>query len=704
VVSHEDKKFAESNVIGADSTIFKVFTIPFIAGDPATALREPNAIVITRSMAAKYFGDKDPMGQTLHFDHFFSDCKVTGVVEDYPENSHLKFGVILSLSTLKAIHFNFENWSNHTFSTYVVLHDQAEVKNVEEKMPRFLRANLGPFFMDRFQKSYDEMYKEGDHYNLFLVPLGDIHLSAMLDENQEGKHTMVYALAFIGLIIIVLVCINYTNLATVISFGRAREAGIRKAAGCRSDSLFRQFMTESILIAFVGLALGIGLAEVFLPFFNSLIHHSLQLNYTNPVVGATLIAFTLLVGLFSGLYPAMTFASFNPVHALKGNPGTKGNRPWLRNGLVIFQFTVCIVMIVSTIVVYKQLTFMTGKALGFSKNQILVVKRPEGLKEHKTAFKSELLKLNSIHSVSYSETTPGRHFNGHGQHLAGTAPTDIPVIFPLVADQDILETLDLKIVQGTSFKAREGKLPKAILNEAAVAQLKLQDPMAAKIDRGTMGEQAVDVVGVVADFHFKSFHHKVEPLVIYSMDIENDPQHRASYILIRIDGAQVAAALKVIESTWRNLAGNYPFEYSFLDEDFDRLFEREETMSKAYTTFSGIAICIACLGLLGLTSYFTSKRTKEIGIRKIVGASLPGIAILLSRDFLKLLLISIVIGSVGAWYMMDQWLQRFAYQTEMSWWIFFVAGGAMIFISLATVSGHLYTAASRNPVETLRYE
>jgi putative ABC transport system permease protein len=448
----------------------------------------------------------------------------------------------------------------------------------------------------------------------------------------------------------------------------------------------------------------LAIIEFSLPYFNQLINKSLTLSYSNPTVAAGLVLSTLVLGFLSGFYPALTFASFNPIRALKGMTMPTQRKPWLRNGLVVFQFTVCIVMIVSTLVVYKQLTFMTGKNLGFAKEQVLVIKRPEGLKDNKVAFKNELLQTTGILSASYTETTPGRHFNGHGQHLEGTPKTQIQTIYPFIADENIFETLDLKLIEGRQLKPQDMKAPKAILNEAAVKLLGIESPLEAKIDEGTLGKTEVDVIGVVKDFHFKSFHHKVEPLVIYPLDVENDPQHRITYLLVRISTNDITSILSHIEGQWKKLAGNYPFEYSFLDDDFNRLFEKEQTMVKVYTVFSIISIALSCLGLLGITSFFAAKRTKEIGIRKIVGASLSNIAILLSRDFLNLLLIAIVIGSGCAWYLMEVWMQDFVYRTEISWWIFALAGGSVLLIALITVSWHLYNAASRNPVDTLKYE
>jgi putative ABC transport system permease protein len=361
-------------------------------------------------------------------------------------------------------------------------------------------------------------------------------------------------------------------------------------------------------------------------------------------------------------------------------------------------------MAVSTIVVYKQVSYMSNKNLGFAKDQVVVVKRVEGLKANKTVFKNELKKAAGIVSVSYTETTPGRNFNGHTQHFAGRPATETPVIYPFFADEDIFKTLDLELVLGRSFKDLEGQRSPAILNETAVNLLGLESPLEEKIDQGTRGPQMVDIVGVVKDFHFRSFHHRIEPLVIFPLDVENDPYHNTSFLLVKVNGLNIPATLDYIEKQWQRFAGNYPFEYSFMDEDFNNLFERERTMVKVYTIFSVISILIACLGLLGLTSYFASKRTKEIGIRKIVGASMMNIAILLSRQFMNWLVISIVIGSSVSWYLMRLWLENFAYQTQMDSWIFVLSGALVLIIALLAVSWHLYKAASRNPVETLRYE
>jgi putative ABC transport system permease protein len=704
VVTKDDKTSSENNIIGADSSIFRVFTIPFIAGDPRTALREPNTIVITEKIARKYFGDKSPLGQTLHFDQFFQECKITGIVKDLPSNSHFGMDILLSLSSLRTINFDFNHWQNHTFSTYVLLHKKSKPKDIERRLPQFVQKHLDPYLIQKYKKSYAEIFQHGDYYSLFLMPLKDVHLSTMLFENREGKRTLTYALGIISLVIVVLVGINYTNLATVLTFSRSKEAGIRKVSGSRSESLFKQFLMESILMVFIGVFIALGLVEIILPFFNNLTQQHLTLNYLNPWVILGLMAFAVTMGLLSGLYPAVRFSSLNPIQALKGNTTLKSKNSWFRNVLVIFQFTICITMIVSTLVVYKQFNFMTNKSLGFDKEQVLVIRRAGALNDNKAAFKNELLNYSGISSVSFAETTPGRHFNGHGQHFAGTPSDESQTIFPLVADEDILQTLDIKIVAGRGFKDHELKNEKAILNEAAVRMLNLENPLEQKIDNGTLGKKEVEIIGIAKDFHFKSFHFSIEPLVIYNLDIENDSQHRATFILVKLSSSELPAMLQNIQDTWKKYTQTYPFEYSFLDQDFNRLFERENIMMKVYAIFSGISISIACLGLLGLASFFVSKKTKEIGIRKIVGASFLNITSILSRDFTRWIIASILLGSTLSWYLMHQWLQNFAYQTDLDWWIFLIAGICVMLIAAITVTWHIYRAANRNPVETLRYE
>jgi putative ABC transport system permease protein len=688
MVTGNNIQLPEKELIAADSSIFDVFTIPFLAGDPKTALTEPNTVVITQAAAKKYFKGQNPIGQTLQFEHFFHECKVTGVVQDYPENSHFDFEIILSLSSLKTIHFDFDNsWENHTFSTYLLFHRNAEVHNVSDKLGDFVKATLDPYLVRRYDRTLEQMQSAGNHYKLFLTPLADVHLSTLIFENREGKKLLTYALVCLAVAIIVLVCINYNNLASVLAFSRNKEAAVRKIAGSGKASLFIQFTLESVFIALVGLIVSLGIVEVALPSFNNLTGQELSVDYTDPKLIIALVGFTVVVGMISGVYPAASLASGTPIEGLRSKQSRQSYRSAVRNLFVIFQFSICMVMIVSTIIVYKQLHFMMNKDAGFAMDQVLVINRPSGLGNNKIAFKNELLKNNFVEAVSFSGTTPGRHFNGHGQHFKGRAPEVSETVFPMLADEDIFKALDLEIVIGHDFVTDPRSGPKAIVNQSAVGKLLLDKPLEQIIDAGTMGKGDIPIVGVVKDFHFKSFHHSIEPLVFYV-----------------IDPSKGNDALPQIEATWKSLSGNYPFEYSFLDKDFQALFAREYITAKVYTVFCCISILIACLGLLGLASFFVERRTKEIGIRKIVGATGANIVILLSRDFGKLIVTSILLGSLVSWLLMSQWLANFAYQTDMAWWIFASSGGAIALLAVITVGWHLTVAASRNPVETLRYE
>ncbi|MDN5205483.1 ABC transporter permease [Fulvivirgaceae bacterium BMA10] len=702
-VSNGDQKVIEKGIVGADSSVFDIFTIPFVEGNPATALALPNSIVLTQSAAKKYFGDENPMGQTLHFDHFFNECKVTGIVEDYPDNSHFDFEILLSLSSLKTINFNFDNsWHNHTFVTYVLLNDQVIPSQVSAKFPQFLKDRYEPYLLKRFGKTYTEMYQGGDYYRFFLKPLDQVHLSTLVFENREGVALQTYALGIIGLVILLLAVINYVNLSTAISSNRAKEIGIRKTIGSGKMPLIKQFIAESVSISLLGLAIGVLLLDICLPYFNNITGQNLSLDYTDPLTILGLIGFALLIGVLGGIYPALVISSFKPVSILGQQKQFGGGKVVFRNILVMMQFAICVIMIISTLVVYKQFKFMQNINLGFDTDQVLVVRRPGLLNKNQEAFKQELLKRSDVINVSYTNTIPGRHFDGHGQHFQEEPMDKSHTIYPLVSDIDLLETLDLEIVQGQQFDPEHPDRKVALINEAAVRKLQMEDPLDMVIDRGTMGNEPYPVIGVVKDFHFNSFHHQVEPLVIFPLNQLQD--FRFDYILVKVQSGDVGNTVKEIEKSWQQLSNHGPFDYTFLDQDFNRLFQREQITAKVYATFSFISIFIACLGLLGMISYFIVKRTKEIGIRKIVGASTRHIILLLSKDFSKWMIISFVIGMPLAWYFMHNWIQNFAYKTKFDWWIFALAGGIVLVIALLTVSMQTVKAALTKPVDSLRNE
>ncbi len=703
LVNKDDKQFIEKRIVGADSTVFDVFTIPLLAGNPQTALTEPNTIVISESMARKYFGDQNPIGETLRFEHFFSECRITGVAKDYPENSHFQFNMLLSLKTFERIHFDFaKSWGNHTFSTYVLLNEQARPQAVEAKFPQFIKTYFEPYLLREYGMTYEQVYKEkGNYYRMFLAPLETVHLSTLIFSNREGKKILAYALGLIGIIILLLVCINFINLATILSIKRVKEIGVRRAAGSSRASLITQFLVEAILIVLLGMAAGQVLVQLFLPWFNEVAQKSLTINFQEVKVWTALAGTVLLISILSGLYPALILSSHKPALALKGTSAAPGKQ-WFRSGLVVFQFTLCIFMLIATATVYNQLLFMSNKNLGFNKEHVLVIERPHALGTNGAVFKRELLSNANIRGLSFVNAMPGSSFNGQSQHLAGWPIDYQPVIFPLLADEDILDVLDIQLTQGRRFKDEDRNRKLAILNESAVQKLKIENPLEQKIDQGTLGKENIEIIGVAKNFHYQSFHHFIEPLVIYRIDWEDLKE--ANYVLVKIKADDYASTIAFIENKWAQLSGGKLFDYSFLDQELRQSMERETTMAKVYTIFSLIAIFIACLGLLGLASFYAEKRQKEIGIRKVNGARILEVMALLNRDFMKWVGLAFLIASPLAWYFMNDWLRNFAYKTELSWWIFAVAGLLALLVSLLTVSLHSWQAATKNPVNALKYE
>ncbi len=697
------EKYIEKNVVGADSTFFDVFTVNFLAGNPQTALKEPNSVVITKSIAEKYFGNENPIGKTMEFESFFSECTITGLIEDLPENSHLEIDILFSLSSLRNINFDFDkSWENHTFITYVLLNEFVDPQVVESKIPDFLSEKMGAYFQNSYGQSFEEMMNGGSDYRLFLAPLKDVHLSTYVHEGKEGKKLMTYALGLIGLVIIILICINFTNLSTSLAIDRIREVGVRKTSGSLKWSMIRQFLTESVVTVLIGFVIGLAIMQLVLPYFNNLTDKNLSLDFFHLPFVLWVLGIAVLLGIITGLYPAIYLSSFSPIQALNPNPGERLNTTFVRNGLVVFQFALCIFMITGTIVVYKQLSHLTQINIGFDKEHILVVKRPWALGEKMWTLKEELLDDPQIKYISYTNTLPGRHFDGHGQHFSGD-PTDVGyTIYPLIGDPDILKLLDLEVVAGREFTAEDKNKPVVLLNEATVQRYGLKDPLNKKINVGTMGRKEVSVVGIVKDFHFQSFHNQIEPMAIFQTN--QDQMYNTNYMLIKTTGKELSGIIENVESRWNKITENQPFEYTFLDQDFAHVFEREVITSKVYTIFSTISIMIASLGLLGLAMFFTKKRTKEIGIRKVNGAKIWQVLLLLNNDFIKRVLIAFTIASPLAWYTMNKWLENFAYQTELSWWIFALSGLLALGIALLSVSWQSWKAATRNPVEALRYE
>ena len=684
-------KFQEENAMWADSSLFQIFDFKLTQGNPQTALKEPFSVVFSETTAKKYFGKENPVGQSLLITGEALPAKVTGVMKDIPENSQVKADVFLSMSTVtQKFNANLDSqWGNYGAQAYFLLTPNTNAKALEKKFPAFLEKYNGK-----------EMKELQMYPTIFFEPLKDVYLRSTRDGSKTGNINNVYIFSIIAIFILVIACINFVNLTTARSSERAKEVGIRKVAGALKSQLTRQFIGDSILLCFVAFLFSVGLAALLLPAFNHLagktISEGIFSNWKNISI---LFAASMGIGLLAGIYPALVLSSFKPVTVLKGRfaTGTKGIL--LRKGLVVAQFTISIALITGTIIVYNQMKYMRNQDLGFSKDQMLVIDT-QGDKA-KDALKQTVSAIPGVKSVSLTGSVPGGNNPGAYSEIENIkGDLQIANLDLYFVDFDYMPQFKMKIVAGRPFSKEFGTdtTQAMVLNEAAVKLLGYSSPQQAIGKRFKQWGREGKVVGVVKDFHFRSLQTVIKPL---SMRIEPGG---CNLLAVNISASNAKSTIATIENKWKTMVPTRPFSYFFLDEFFDRQYRAEERFGKLFLNFAILAILISCLGLLGLASYSTMQRTKEIGIRKVMGASVSNIVNLLSKDFLKLVLLSFAIATPVAGYFMYKWLQDFAYKTSMHWWIFAVSGIIAVFIALFTVSFQAIKAAVANPVKSLRTE
>jgi len=695
----DKKTFYEARFYAVDSTFYDVFTIPLIQGNPKTVLSNPNTMVVSKNTAIKYFGNTDAVGKVLIADfgpEGSIDFKITGVSENVPDNSHFHYDLLVSSASFPT-YINDPGWSSNNFISYVVLKKGTSKEGVEEKLKEFTRKYMGG-------ERFDKWVAQGNFWEYYLQHVTKIHLNSDLNGEFEanGNETYVYIFSVISIIILLIACINFMNLSIAKSSLRAKEVGLRKVVGSSRNKLMRQFLSESVLLSYISLALGIVIVEILLPVYRNLIGRQLDIHYfDNFVVIPSLLVLGLIVGIISGSYPAFFLSSFKPISVFKGNLGSSKGSSWLKNVLVVFQFTISIFLIIGTLVVYQQLKFFQNQKLGFEKDQVLIIKNPGSLGNNIIPFKEALRKFSSIMDVSGSNTLPGKGFSNIG---FGAGAVDQSFTLNLcVCDYDFLKTLKLKLAQGRFF-SRDfvSDSNAAVLNEKAVELLGWDNPIGKRINNWAQNRGNFVVIGVIKDYHYESLHHKIRPMALFLSGGCYTNVER--YISVRLNSENISGTIKYIENTWNNFAQNMPFEYSFLDEDFDNLYINEKQTRKLFTIFSCLAIFIACLGLFGLVLFIADRKTKEIGIRKVLGASVSGIVTILNKSFIKLVLIANFIAWPAAWYAMNRWLQNFAYRIKLSWWMFVLAALISLMIALITVSSQTVKAALKNPVNSLRYE
>jgi len=693
LLSYGDKSFNEYNLIYADSNFFQVFTFPLVQGNATTALASPNTLVLSKSLAKKYFGSENPVGKLMTMDKT-DTYQVTGVMADVPSNSHLKFDLITSIQPVSRQE-GFNVWRNNSMFTYVLLANPNRVKNLEAKFPAFMDKYLG------------EAYKTwGGKMGLALEPLTDIYLNSgsNMDNAEHGSRSNVYIFSAIAVFILVIACINFMNLASARSVGRAKEVGVRKVLGAYKKNLITQFLSESTLLTFISVLLAVLLIILVLPYFNALAEKSLAVPFTNPLLYVFLVGIALVVGLLAGSYPAFFLSSFQPVKVLKGHLSASAGNPVLRQALVVFQFSISIFLIVGTMVIFRQMAFMQNKNLGFNKDQVITIPLDNSeIYSRRQTFINQVKQLSGVKNVSVMSGEPGGFHDRYTFDIADK-PGETWNFRTVFTDVDYVPAFAMKLAAGRNFSKSfpTDSTAAIMLNETAVKNLgwSPQEAIGKEImDKGLPDSIKYQrkVVGVVKDYHFSSLRETIAPLAIL---MRND--HRV--IAVRLASGNPKPILTAIEKVYAATAPQYPFAYSFLDEEFASQYKTEQKQGQVLTIFSVLAIFIACLGLFGLASYTTEQRRKEIGIRKILGASVSGIVTLLSTDFLKLVVLANVVAWPLAWWAMHHWLQNFSYRVDIGLIIFITAGVIALLIAILTIGFQAIKVAVANPVNALRDE
>jgi len=704
--TYRNKTFKENSIAFVDANFFDVFSLPFLKGDPKTALVQPNTTVIDQVTARKYFGDDDPIGKVLTIKGEPTTYTVTGLIDAIPTNAHFHVNMMLSMASHQDA--KSTSWMVSGFHTYLVLPQGYDYKQLEAKLPTVVEKYMGPQLQQAFGMSMAQFRQKGNDVGLFLQPLTDIHLHSNLSGELSPNGTIQYVYLFgaIAVFMLLIACINFMNLSTAGASKRAKEVGIRKVMGSQKQALVRQFLIESMLLTSLALLLAVSLLYISLPFFNELAGKQLTLSFTKtPWLFPALIGVGILVGTLAGSYPAFFLASFKPITVLKGRmmvDQTGQSGLGLRSGLVIFQFFVSILLTIGTVVVYQQLTYIQEKKLGYNREQVLVLPEAWRLGRNADILKSQMQQDARVLSASVSSFLPAGPSNSNNFIVYGDNRTEqIVKTLCYEVDNQYMPTLGMKLVAGRNFSPDFGTDSTAvILNETAAKTFGWnKQALGHQLTRPQNDGQKITyrVIGIVEDFHFRSLHERIAPLVMTL-------GKTGGFLIVKTKTQDVTGLLSTLKQQWTTLLPDEPFVYSFLDESFTATYRAEQRTGQIVGIFAGLTIFIACLGLFGLATFTAEQRTKEIGVRKVLGASVFSIVGLLSKDFLKLVLVAILIASPLAWYAMHRWLEDFAYRVDISWWVFALAGLLAIGIALLTVSFQSIKAALVNPVKSLRSE
>ncbi|PJJ79233.1 ABC transporter permease [Mucilaginibacter auburnensis] len=690
LVTFGDKAFNEKKVYYADAGFFNLFSYPLIKGEPSSVLKLPNSVVLNEKTAKRYFGSaENAMGKVLTFGKR-NQFKVAGIAKDLPSNTHLDFDIVAPIAVMENYDW-FKRWINNSMFAYVQLNDGINKKQLEQKFPAFMAKYMG-----------EEMKRFDLRVDLQLTPLQDIYFekSSAFDNVRHGEKSVVYVFISIAILIMLIACINFMNLSTIRAVDRSKEVGLRKVLGAVRNHLIYQFIGESVLLAIIACILAMGLLFILMPYYNDILGYTLSSPWMSWHMYAFLIGVIVVIGLLAGSYPAFFLSGFSPIQALKGKLRLGKGGVVLRQTLVVVQFSISVFLIIGVIVMTRQMNYMKNKQLGYDQSQTVVLQIDNAdLYNNLKAFKTQLLSNNSISSFSVMSSEPGGFHDVHsfeveGKHDPFRARTEF-------ADFDHTKLLNLKIIAGRDLSEQYGtdSAGAILINRTAAQQLGFspQQAVGKWIKNAVRDSIRRQIVGVVEDYNFLSLRENIEPLVI-------SPGEDWRVVLVKLKPGSVKQGLSAIESAYKSIAPVYPFEYSFLDQEFNATYRTDIRQQTILSIFAGLAIFVACLGLFGLASFTATKRTKEIGVRKVLGSSVQNILILLSKDMLKPVLIATVIAVPIGYYAMQKWLQNFAYQINISYTIFVLAGTVALLIAFFTISFQSIKAALANPVKSLRSE
>jgi len=711
LVKRNIENFREERIAHADNDILKIFDIPFVSGNPDNALTEPNTMIISELAAQKFFPNENALDQTLILDDRTS-YKITGVFKNMPEESHFHLDFIPSLET-EPMSKNQE-WLSNNLNTYVLLREGASAADLQAKFPAMLEKYVTPLVKmilgpEADMKSFNEA---GNKLEWTLRPLTDIHLHSDLTAEFEPNSdiTYVYLFGAVALFILVIACINFMNLSTARSSNRAKEVGMRKVMGSLRLHLVNQFLMESILLSLFSFMVALLLATLAMPWFNNLAGRELSIPWNDPIFFLIVFGFSFLIGIFAGTYPAFFLSAFRPINVLKGNVSLGMKSGFIRSGLVVFQFATSIILLVGTFTVQRQLSFIQNKKIGFNKDQVIIIKDAYAMGDQLQSFKNEVLKNSAITNGTISGFLPvSSSRNDNVFWPQGAQPTQDNMVSLQVwsVDYDYIKTMGMNIIEGRNFSEQFSSDSSAvILNESAVKMFGYQEnPLGMEVntfgggldENGRPNSMGFPVVGVVEDFHFESLKQNITPLALFL-------RRSRGAISFRFEAADTQEVIKSIEATWRSMAPGQPFQYSFLDEEFGDMYKSEQRLGQIFAVFAGLAIIVASLGLFALTSFTAEQRTKEIGIRKVLGASISSIVMLLSKEFGKLIIIAFVLSVPVAWYTVNWWLEGYMYKVEVGVFVYLLAGLVSFLIAWLTMGYQSIKAASSNPIEALRSE